>query len=219
MTDLEFEGFPLDAIRFLERLKANNSRDWFSAHKKDYEQSLKKPGADFCVAMSHELQTMIGLPVDYKVFRINRDLRFSKDKTPYNTHFRASFFPHSAQNAGPAFHFSLEPDKIVLGAGVMGMNESDLDGYRSKIDGVEGHALKVILDALEKDGFGLSEPELKRVPKPFDPEHTHGPLLRRKSLTAWFQYDEVELACAADCVSVFCRKYSSLKPLLDWMGA
>lgn len=219
MSELQFEGFPPEAISFLEQLRANNSRDWFSAHKKDYEQALKKPGAAFCIAMSDALKGVMEGPVAYKVFRINRDLRFSKDKTPYNTHFRASFFAEGAEPGGAGFHFSLEPDKVIVGAGVMGISKMGLERYRSKIDGVEGHALKVILQDLEKQGFALNAPELKRVPKPFDSDHAHAELLRRKSLTAWFQFDEAGMVCAPNCVPVLQGKYGELRPLLDWFVA
>ena len=120
-----------------------------------------------------------------KLFRIHRDIRFSKDKTPYNTHLHMMWRPSGSETA-PVFFFGSSPDYLSVGAGVAGLSGPRLARYRSAVDR-DGDA---IVDALETahEGVGATltdwgAPPLKRVPKPYDPDHPHGELLKRKSLT------------------------------------
>ena len=75
--------FPKETLSFLKNLKTNNNRDWFTKHKTDYEQTIKKPAEEFCPLMTEALSDLTGLPHKAKIFRIYRDVRFSKNKAPY----------------------------------------------------------------------------------------------------------------------------------------
>ena len=92
--DEQTDGFTqmVDAAQpFFVKLAANNTRDWFEQHKTHYMDDIRKPGEFFADLMSEELSRMLGEPIGAKVYRIYRDVRFSKDKTPYNTHLHISF--------------------------------------------------------------------------------------------------------------------------------
>lgn len=78
--------FTTETLEFLEQLKHNNNRDWFQQNKSVYDTSVKNPAKAFAIAMEGELERLCGEPHKAKIFRINRDIRFSKDKTPYNSH-------------------------------------------------------------------------------------------------------------------------------------
>jgi len=104
MTEAKpFEAFPGDALTFLQDLRANNERAWFNEHKKTYETAIKQPAEAFCRAMATALETLTDQPHGHKIFRIHRDVRFSKDKTPYNTHLHIAFTP-SCRHAGHPRH-------------------------------------------------------------------------------------------------------------------
>ena len=81
-----FDTLIADTQRFVRALSANNSRDWFQANKSDYDKKLRDPAKALLEEMSPRLAELAGFPVTSKLFRPHRDVRFSKDKTPYNTH-------------------------------------------------------------------------------------------------------------------------------------
>ncbi|MFZ2101712.1 MAG: DUF2461 family protein, partial [Oricola sp.] len=85
MAATDFTGFNDETITFLADLKANNARDWFADNKPLYERALKKPAGAFAGLMADELEKLTGAPHKPKIFRINRDVRFSRDKSPYNS--------------------------------------------------------------------------------------------------------------------------------------
>ena len=97
-----FSGFSDETLAFLNGLKANNSRDWFDANRKSYEAAVKAPSKAFSDIMAGELERLTGTAQKPKIFRINRDIRFSKDKTPYNTHIHISWMPVGGGEGAPA---------------------------------------------------------------------------------------------------------------------
>ena len=169
---------------FLRQLHANNNRDWFQDHKKDYEAAIKNPGNAIGETLGVRLAQLTGREATHKLFRINRDVRFSKDKTPYNTHLHLLW----SDGSGPGFFFGISLEYVSAGCGVMGLQKERLDAYRALID-QEGKALAAGIDDLKNKGFRLDEPELKRVPAPYAKDHDSADLLRRKSLAVWNDLD------------------------------
>ena len=214
-----FVGFPRPGIKFLKDLQKNNDREWFAAHKKTYEQELKAPAEAVLAGLQEQLETMLRAPVTAKLFRIHRDVRFSKDKTPYNTHVRMAFFGvSSTADAGAGvqsgFYFSLDTVGITYGAGSMLLDKQPLAQYRAAVDD-RGQGAKVarMLKTLEKQGFRISEPELKRVPRGFDPEGSHVDLLRRKSLAVWHDQKGHTGVTGPDAIADAMASFKVMKPL------
>lgn len=208
--------FCKNGTKFLQELTRNNTRDWFQCHKADYDRLLKHPAEAFAISMAAALETKTGNPYIFKIFRIFRDVRFSKDKTPYNSHVRISF-KTICNNDTPGYYFSLESDYLLLGAGVFSFQNKELEHYRNRVSGADGTRLQKILDTLEKRGVRLSEPELKRVPSAFASEHPNAELLRRKGMLAWIDLTDATLAYGDDAVENCLKELLILKPLLDWM--
>ena len=142
------QGFPAETLTFLRELSANNSREWFQANKKTYEAVYKSAAKAFCAEMESQLTALTGIPHTSKVFRINRDLRFSKDKTPYNNHLHISFIPEGHGSAPPCWFFGLAPDYLSIGTGLFAFDKQSLETYRSRVDGKPGEALSSILARL-----------------------------------------------------------------------
>src|SRR5437667_10864035 len=116
-----FPRFPTAGLEFLRALKRNNRRPWFLKHKEEYERSVKAPMVEFVMALTHDL------PDDYvadpakAIFRIYRDVRFSKDKTPYKTHIAAHFPPRGVpRGSGAGFYFHISPTETWIGGGFYG---------------------------------------------------------------------------------------------------
>ncbi len=166
---------------FLTRLRDNNSRDWFQAHKADHEAQVKRPAEALLDRLSDPLSALAGAPVKPKLFRIHRDLRFARDKTPYNTHLHLGW---SAPD-GTAWMFGLSPDYCCAGAGVMGFDKAGLVAWRDHV------AQRGFVDLTR---WRLDPPALKRVPPPYPQDHPHGDLLRRKGLLVWHDLDASERA-------------------------
>lgn len=215
---IEFNGFPEGAVAFLQNLSANNSRKWFNDNKKTYEQTLKQPAAKFCEAMSYQLAALTDSPVNSKVFRIHRDVRFSKDKTPYNTHLHISFIPEGGSDTAPAWFFGLEKDRLVLGGGIFAFDKQQLIHYREYVDN-SGDALNKILQPLLNNGFTQPEPELKRVPNAYDKDHAQGELLRRKGLTVWYEFENNKVATSPEIMTHCMEIFTQIQPLISLLGS
>ena len=220
---MSFEGFPPDALRFLRELGENNTRDWFHAHRDDYETLLLEPARDFVVAMGEELRA-IGADVhadprvNGSIFRINRDTRFSKDKRPYKDHLDLWFWEGEGPSRDrPGYWFRLTSEQLILGAGKHRFGDG-LRAYRDAVvDPKQGEALERAVQEIEGAGHELGGRHYKRVPAGYEvpPERTS--LLLHDGLYAY-----AELAVPAEAHTSefprFCaERWRTLKPVEDWL--
>lgn len=205
MTDPFAQLIP-DARAFLSDLSANNDRTWFNDHKPDYDARLKAPAKLLLEQVSHNLSCDPGWTAKGKLFRAQRDVRFSKDKTPYHLHL------HLLWAIPPAgLFFGIAPGYVRVGGGIMAFEKTALIRWREAVSGPGGDEIATILSPLAAEGFATEAPELKRVPAPYDKDHPHAGLLRRKGLTVWRDLPEPEWAAPqAALLSAFRR----LHPLL-----
>ena len=216
---MSFDAFPPDTLAFLADLKANNDKAWFNANRSTHEHAVKQPAKQFCAVavMEASLERLTGLSHTGKVFRINRDLRFSKDKTPYNTHLHIGFQPDGNMALPAGWSFGLAPEYLSLGVGSFGFDKAALELYRDRVAGEAGAALADRLNKLLAGSARMGgEPELKRVPRGLDPDHPRAAMLRRKSLSVWIDLDSPEHASrpslCEDCEDAF----RMLLPVFDW---
>jgi uncharacterized protein (TIGR02453 family) len=210
-------SFPPDTVQFLRELADNNNREWFTENKSRYDLMVKRPAADFCDHMVPALEDLTGLPHASKVFRVHRDVRFSKDKTPYKAYLHMLFQPKDVDNA-PKWFFGLEPDKLILGTGVFEFEKAALETYRRRVTGDDGKALGKQLDKMRKAGMRIREPELKRIPRGYSAEHTYTDLLCHKGLTAWRDHPGGPEAASQDnIIKTTTANLKSLRPLFSWL--
>ncbi len=215
-----FDGFPAATLKFLKDLKANNSRTWFDSNRATYDSALKRPTKIFCEEMTVRLEALTGHPHDAKLYRINRDLRFSKDKTPYNAHLHISFVPQAEVPSPPAWSFGFDPQLLTIGVGLFAFDKAQLELFREQVAGRSGAALEKKLAGITSRGGRIGgEPELKRVPSGFEPDHPRENLLRRKGLNVWLDFDSPRRATDADLVDRCIAQCKVAKPLFDWLWA
>lgn len=219
MTDPVFSNFPKESVRFLKDLKTNNNRDWFHANKATYDRAIKFPAKAFGETMAADLESLTGIPHIAKIFRINRDLRFSKDKTPYNTHLHMSFLPAMDLPSPPCWFFALETERIGFGAGTFGFDKPALETFRERVVGKDGIKLGKLIQALEADGLRLGAPHLKRVPAGYPADHPQADLLKHKGLSVWTEIKTPSAAAKPGFVKVCGTTFARLKPLFDWLAA
>ncbi len=180
----ETDGFTQmidDANAFFVELKQNNARDWFEPRKDHFVENIRKPGEFFASLLAEEISRKTGQPHKGKLYRIYRDVRFSKDKTPYNTHFHVSADPIDRDTLAPTFFFASESGEMALYLGMVGFQGESLLRYRAFID-TWGDRLEEEREAAGAHYAEFGPAALKRVPAPYDKDHPHGDLLKRKSL-------------------------------------
>ena len=219
-----FNGFGAPTIAFLKGLEKNNSKTWFDTHREEYEQHYKTPAEQFIAAIGPDLAKL--RPISYlpkvngSLFRINRDVRFSKDKTPYKPHLDMWFWEGDKKGWGsPGFFLRITPGKLILGAGSHLFDKAHLERFRQAVVADKsGAELEKLLRGLKKTGFTLGEATRKKVPRGFDPEHPRAHLLLADGLTAsTTSKHPVELKTVE--FVPHCRKqFTPLAKLNDWIG-
>lgn len=209
-----FDVLVKEANAFFAELSKNNTKDWFEPRKAYYVDHIKKPAELFTDLISEDVSRKTGQSVTGKVFRIYRDTRFSKDKTPYNTHLHILWSVPNTDRPLPAWFFGCAPDEFLVGLGVMSLSGDALTRYRAFID-TWGDDTRAALEHIAENAEGsLSDfgaPPLKRVPKPYDANHPHADLLKRKGLvvTAPMPQDWAETGL----VAAVNRRIDDLMPL------
>ncbi len=167
-----FAGFTKDAIRFLKELEKNNERAWFQENKARYEEVIKAP----LDALTEDGERTYG---SGKAFRIYRDVRFSKDKTPYKTHASAVF-----ERDGIVHYFHLEKDHCFVATGTHMMQRDQLQRFWQAIDdGRSGKRLEKLVQEAQEAGLEIGGSALKTAPRGYAKDHERVHLLRHKGLT------------------------------------
>jgi uncharacterized protein (TIGR02453 family) len=221
-----FEGFADANGKFFKALARRNERDWFLAHKAEYEAGWLAP----MKALLSEVREAIDRAYAHadldepRVFRIFRDVRFSKDKSPYKTHI-GGFIPlkrsgKKTTDLPMALYFHVGASEIFGAAGHYMMEKESLTGFRDSIvDDKQGKALDKILLKLGRAGFSAhSHGDLKRVPKGYDPEHPRAELLKRKGLTVAFPALPKGILATPKLVKWLADGCKASAPLVEWLA-
>lgn len=182
-------AFSKHTFEFLRDLEANNTKEWFEANRDRYETHWKSAALDFIADMADAMQALDpALRAEPKLNgslrRINRDVRFSKDKSPYNSSCHIVFWRGDHPNRSPGMHFSLRPNGVWYGAGIWGVPPGPLKAYRDRIVGGDRAALDTALASASAVGCDLGKPDLTRVPRGFEAEGKTADLLRYKGYVA-----------------------------------
>ena len=170
------------ARTFYMALEANNTKDWWQENRATYDDVLKPGALELLNRMQEPLAQITGAPVTAKLFRPHRDVRFSKDKRPYNTHLHMMWQMTGDARQLPVFFFGIGLDYVTAGAGMMVFEKPVLEDWRKFVDLDTDRITGIITDVTAK-GYTLRPPELKRVPPSYDKDHPAAELLRQKGLT------------------------------------
>ncbi|MGI9401838.1 MAG: DUF2461 domain-containing protein [Rhizobiaceae bacterium] len=217
MADAEDSIFGEGTLKFLEKLKSNNNREWFHANKSEYEANVKHPAAAFAHAMEFELENLTGIPHKSKIFRINRDIRFSKDKTPYNVHIHISW-SRTDMKSGPAWMFGSSLEYCTLGCGMFEFSKPGLESYRNAVCGSKGDDLTQVMKGLSASDYRLADPALKRIPTGYPDAGSNAELLRYKGFMAWFDLDGPRAVLDPDLIKTSVRRCKPMLPLWKFLS-
>ena len=200
---MSFSGWPEEALEFYEGLAADNTKTYWTKHKEVYDAKVLRPMTE----LVEELAAEFG---ETKIFRPYRDIRFSKDKTPYKAHIGAmvgsGYVQFSAQG-------------LAAGNGMYGMAPDQLDRYRQAVAGDRtGGELEGVIAAVESAGIGVTGRDvLKAAPRGYPADHPRIGLLRYEGIVAWKEWPVeswLETAAAGDRVTGFLRV---TRPLSAWL--
>ncbi len=165
-------------------------------------------------ALLAELEPSLGSGWQSKVFRINRDLRFARDKRPYNEHV-AGVFTSNARAAG--FYLQMAGEGLYVAMGSYRMAPDQLARYRDAVAGKEGDRLARIVSTLVTDGYEVGEPSLRRVPTGYPVDHPRGELLRRTSMVASRSWRPGPWLHTAEALARVRDVWRNAKPLTTWL--
>jgi len=206
---MAFVGWGPDAVAWLTEIRVFNERSWFHENKARYEREVRGP----MLALLDELAGLFG---PGKVFRPNRDVRFSRNKEPYKPWVAATI---GEEGRVAARYVQLDAERLLVGAGAYGFEREALQRYRQAVLAeASGRPLDEIVRALRDEGYEIGGETLKRGPRDVDPEHPRIGLLKHTGLTMRQTY-EVD-AWLADPGEVLARVVPPLvaaEPLLAWM--
>ena len=205
------------AQTFYAQLEDNNSKVWFEPRKSTFKTDIEGPARLFAEIMAEEISRVTGAGHVAKVFRIYRDVRFSKDKAPLKTQLSMMWSTGDKDDPAPLFYFAIGPHDAFLACGVPGFAGDDLRRFRAMVDTWGDRLTEIIADT----GAGISSfgPEpLKRVPKPYDPDHTHADLLRRKSLAISLPLVDGWRGTGDGLVAVLTDRVEALAPFRAFMA-
>jgi uncharacterized protein (TIGR02453 family) len=225
MDTPRFTGFPPATFAFLRALARHNDREWFTAHKREYDDDCVAPSLAFVAAVGPRLASLspgiqFAPQLGGSLLRIHRDLRFVRGTKPYKEYLDLWFWRGDDKGRDAAsFSVRLHGDRVVIGAGIRVLAGDQLTAYRDAVaDPKRGKKLATVLGELCDGGrYALAGKSLSRVPSGFDAEHPRAELLRRTGLFVCRDTPVPKSAAsakfAAECVEHFAR----MVPITRWL--
>ncbi len=221
---MEFKGFTKEGINFLKELKDNNSKEWFLNHRYVWERSILEPNREFVKDMGETLQILVptinALPkVGGSLFRIYRDTRFSKDKTPMKSKIGLLFWQgtsHRMQSS--SFYMHYDENEYFVAAGIRNFKPPLLKVYREYIkDEKNRETLHVELEKLKDLGYLLPEPRYKRVPKDFDENDKYSYLSLFGAMYAYKIFNIDDIFFTQELLDRLFQIYNDMLELQNWV--
>ena len=187
-----FNGFTSETFQFFADITENNNKEWFTANKKRYQEHVQQPAQLFIESLGERLKTLsdgirysTALNGSGSMLRIYRDVRFSKDKTPYKTNLGISWWEgHGKKMQSPGYFFHLDKDGAWIAGGLYMFPKDVVDPYRRAVlNDFFGPRLEDIIAESEASGYPIySHQQYKKVPRGYDADHPRAELLKHKGL-------------------------------------
>lgn len=205
-----FRGWSPDALLFFEALSADNSKAFWSAHRERYEREVRAPMLALVAAVADAYGT-------FHLFRPHRDVRFSKDKSPYKTHLGAV----TEGEGGELYYVQLSGEGLMAASGYYQMAADQLERYREAVvDERTGPELEAIVAALERDGYTIgAHSELKTAPRGYRRDHPRIVLLRRKGCIASRSFAPAKWLATSGALGRVTGTWDAASELNGWLNA
>jgi uncharacterized protein (TIGR02453 family) len=227
MSSTPFTGFPQDGLKFLADLTENNDRDWFNDNKQVYQENIVAPAVAFTKALGDRLQ-FISPHIQYdtktngqgSLMRIYRDVRFSKDKSPYKTWVGIRFWEGAGKkNVCPGFFLWFESAAAGFYTGMYGFPKPLLTAYREAVvDDELGTELESAIAAVRSAGaYEIGGEHYKKIPRGFDPDHPRADLLKYNAIYASSPRIDLAKLSSPALVDVCMDHSENTSPLHRWL--
>lgn len=218
-----FHHFDPSLLQFLKDLKANNHKHWFNAHKQDYEDKVSAPALAFIRQMEHWIKMISphyeasAKKVGGSLMRVYRDVRFSKDKSPYKTNVGIQFRHEIGKDVhAPRFYFHIEPDEIFLGVGTWHPPADSLKAIRELIVAKPDSYQDAIEHSPFREIYQMHGESLTRPPRGFDKEHPLIDEIKRKDFLALTPLAQTDLYKDNICEQI-ARKFGRAQPFMKFL--
>jgi uncharacterized protein (TIGR02453 family) len=218
-----FKHFDPSLMAFLQKLKANNNKDWFNDHKQEYEDCVRSPALAFIEQMDQWIKLISphyetsAKKVGGSLMRVYKDVRFSKDKTPYKTNVGIQFRHEIGKDVhAPGFYMHIEPDEIFLGVGTWRPEPIALKAIRDHIITKPGPYQDAIEHQPFREIYALAGESLSRPPKGYDKEHPLIAEIKRKDFIAVCPLQEPQLYENNLCENV-AKRFARAQPLQKFL--
>jgi uncharacterized protein (TIGR02453 family) len=216
--------FPAETLPFLRDLRAHNDKAWFDANRDRYEAGYVEPAKALVEAIAPALDELVpGIVTEPRVngsiFRINRDTRFSKDKTPYKDHLDLWFWEGDRKTATSGLFLRIAPDAVTVGAGAHGFDRDRLARFRTAVTVPDtGGQLTSIVAALDRAGHDVGGAAYARTPRGFTPTPDQDRLLRHNALHVHAELP-ADLVLDPELTATLLRHWRAFVPLHRWLEA
>ena len=218
----DFHGFPPASLKFLQRIRRNNNREWFARNRQTYDEAVKAPLQELVATLGGELRRVapevIADPAR-AIYRIHRDVRFSPDKSPYKTHV-AAIFPVRGmpKNTGPGLYFHYSAEEVLIGGGVYAPEPAELRAIREHVAAHHRQLTKIVsARAFQRLFKGMEGEQLKNLPKGYLAGHPAERYLRYKQFLFAKQF-KPELALSGKLLSELVSCFRAGMPLIRFLA-
>lgn len=220
MAKLHTANVPESVLEFLQKLKEHNYREWFNEHKEEFlsQQAHIAAFADALLGMMNQHDQIETPTGKSSLHRIYRDVRFSKDKSPYRTEFSGGFTRATKLRRG-SYYFHIEPGNSFVGGGFWGPNAADLKLIRDDISYDPTELQKILKSKAFATMFEtLQGEQLKKAPRGYDPAHEAVDLLRYKQFLLIRHFTDKEVI-ATDFINKVNDTFQAMRPFLNYMSS
>ena len=223
LCPIRLQAFHAPGLAFLSELAENNDKDWFEAHRAAWDEQLLPAMIALCAELQSRLADVLPrlefVPrVGGSLYRLNRDIRFSRDKRPYETHAAALLWEGADKQSSPGVYVQISPAEVTLGGGLHVFEEAQLERYRKRVmsEGI-GEALSAALASAKKKGLKADGEKIAKPPRGVPADHPRMELSKHKGLVVmqtlkggdWLEGPEL-----LDKAEAAARAYA---PLHDWL--
>jgi uncharacterized protein (TIGR02453 family) len=225
MSIAAFSGLTETTFEFLREIGEHNDKLWFDAHRKDYEAGFVSPARQLVDELGPRLRALSPTVrfeprINGSIARINRDIRFSKDKRPYKDHLDLWFW-HGERRGweAPGFFFRMTADRLFLGVGMHQFPPATLEAFlRALIGERSGPALVVAIDKVRATGpYLIGGATRKTVPRGFDASHPRAGLLLHEGLWAELRTEPGEVARSSGFIDFCAAHFAAMWPVGRWL--
>jgi len=209
------------SLRFLRALKRNNRREWFNAHRDDYETHVRQPITAVVERLADDFRTfapeLVASP-RLSLYRIHRDTRFSENKAPYKTHVAAVFPTRGLpKHEGAGLYFHVSPTEVWIGGGMYAPQTPQLQAVREHIAANTGRLRKIVESPAFRKQIAIEGDRLQRVPRGFPRDHEAADYLKYRNFIAGCEFPPA-LATRPGFYSTLLRVFRQVAPLARFLN-